>query len=268
MNENAKKYIASSFNAALKRVKSDLGSEAVILSHETINGKTHVIATNNYIPEVQTPVEQTIQADNTSFDAILEIKLPQESNPNTINNLNEFTSTIITTPTNLVENTNKLNDDQNRIIEELDIIKKLLLTNDKQSANTKKHKINKKYSQIKKKLIQHGFSLHLAEHLLSDLPVKYSYEKSYNYVTNKLLNLLNFGAIDFASSAKIKGFVGPSGSGKTRLICKIIMDLMENNLGKNKLEYTPEYLKSRHIMLNLLKILKKPIINHTRVTIF
>lgn len=222
MKEITKKFIAENTNAALKQVKAELGQDALIISYEIINGKTHVIAAPASAQDMVAGSDLT-----HSFDALLSRRKTKQNSENHLYG-NYYTESKFSTK--LLVGAPEKNATQhyqseglfNHIVKELEVIHNQLKTNESEKQHSH-------YDNVLNKLLLSGFSFGLIERVLSDLPRDLNYENTWHYVIDKMISLLLIDSHYLISSRNIKSFVGPSGSGKTQLIVKTILKLLEIN---------------------------------------
>jgi len=197
------KFVAPNMSAALHKVKQELGPEAVILSHDTVNGEVHITA--------------------SSAESTLDILLAKSKQP--------LSAIAAVDHVQALEPIPALSDNATLALQNEMAVLKRMITEFKAPQNTDgmfSHGLQYFFHQ---KLQEMGFPSQFAKKLLVDLPADETFEESIEHITTQLL--CNLQCREVQSVAKYHTFIGPSGTGKTQLIVKIILQYLKNKTINN-----------------------------------
>ncbi len=194
------KFVAPSMNLALQKVKQELGKDAVIVSHESIQGEVHVTAS---------------LAMESSLDILLAKSKPIAAT---------MTSPQIELPT-VTPAISEVPDTTLQLQNEIALIKRMLtdFQNAPQQESVFSHALQFFFC---KKLQEMGFAQPLIKKWLVNLSAEATFTESLDYVIAQLLQNVQYAMV--SPEVKYRGFMGPSGAGKTQLMVKIILHYLKN----------------------------------------
>lgn len=260
MNES-KKFVANSMAEAFKMIKQQYGHDAIILSHDYVDGKIVVVAmpaqprrlretipaapSFNTIDEPSTYDLLTLKRQDTALPVAPPSMSPvtnkPEENEKVLNELvkSEFEAlkalvkeTLAKTihheaPTSFV-----INDE---LKTELENIKSLLKTQAANNVNTAAEIPVRQNSStlIRAQLLQMRLTPYMINQIVSEIAPELSLKEAWEQVIENFVHLMDFDENYLSKQKKIKAFVGPSGAGKTQSMAKIISHFVKNGLEDN-----------------------------------
>lgn len=195
------KFVAPSMNLALQKVKQELGKDAVIVSHESIQGEVHVIAS---------------LAMESSLDILLAKGKPSTTvMPSPSLELPSIPAVPVEVPTHTTL----------QLQNEMALIKRMLT--DFQSAPSQEGVFNHALQFFFcKKLQEMGFAQPIIKKWLVNLSIDATFTEALDYVMRELLQNVQY--VTANAEVKYRSFIGPSGAGKTQLMVKIILHYLKN----------------------------------------
>jgi len=226
-----KKYEARNMNEAVKMIKRDFGSEAVILHSRTVNKGGFLGFFGQDIVEIMAGIDVNIvekqqkEAVDTSFfnaTAAVNPRPKQESS-----DANEVPSVVMKESSPI---TSSLEHKITTISREMDDIKETLNIIVRKVANSPHPMITPKLMHYYKTLESIGMSEDIIIHILQDVENDFEDKELENkdiineYIRKKVSNMLGQSHpidLDSPDSKKIVALVGPTGVGKTTTIAKM-----------------------------------------------
>lgn len=224
-----KRFVADNIQTALTMVKKEIGSDAVILSSEEIDGKIHVIAA----PETAVSHENTNVAHAQQTASAL-TKLKQSKSPDNVNpyffnpatkNDERFSSVAMQSKQSHQSKHSSVHIEDmaiSKLSAELSSIKKMMTSHFFSQSWEQFQQENLIQAILYKKLIAIGFEASTIEPYISKLSNDVSFDEAWISVLNDIVK--NIKLYSPAKQKKaINVLLGPAGCGKTTLLAKYLM---------------------------------------------
>lgn len=205
------RFVAATSREVLRKVKEELGADAVILSNKQVaNGIEIMALAGNDISRLA----DDTQSKGLSSSMVKSASVEPEPRMSTDKERSAFRKDDPEAPKPDVMSMN--------IIQEIQAMRKLL--EDQMAAVTWGNfsKNNPDEMKILRALLEAGFSPLLSRHLLDKLPAAHDFDQSLKKTINLLtLNLRTAASDEIIEQGGIYALIGPTGVGKTTTIAKL-----------------------------------------------
>lgn len=242
-----KRYQANDMRSAIRIVRNELGSDAVILSNQRVGDKTEVIAAIEYDEsllndsQLSYPTNSETATSKTELSRDLKYtrNLPTETfSP--VTNESEFSlpdiiekDLISKIGKELIEKI-KLNNDNTSLLnsmselpamtdmkKQIGELRKLLLTQISELSSGKGTKNNPLRSMILNRLVDFGLSKKLANEIASLTDIKKDLDYNWRHALAKISQRVQVTKDDILSKGGVVALIGATGVGKTTSIAKL-----------------------------------------------
>ncbi len=283
-----KRYQANDMRSAIRIVRNELGSDAVILSNQRVGDKTEVIAAIDYdeslLNDSQLSYDAIVNSEvsNSKTDSYGDLKytrnLPTDT-PNPFISEDEFRlpeiiekDLISKIGKELIEKI-KLNSDNTSLLnsmsdlpamtdmkKQIGELRKLLLTQISEVAAGNNSKNNPLRTMILNRLIDFGLSKKLATEIARFTDVKNDLDYNWRHALAKISQRVQVTKDDILSNGGVVALIGATGVGKTTSIAKLAAQFILRH-GKNSVALisTDNYRIAAHEQLRTFsRILNVP----------
>ncbi len=283
-----KRYQANDMRSAIRIVRNELGSDAVILSNQRVGDKTEVIAAIDYdeslLNDSQLSYDAIVNSEvsNSKTDSYGDLKytrnLPTDT-PNPFISEDEFRlpeiiekDLISKIGKELIEKI-KLNSDNTSLLnsmsdlpamtdmkKQIGELRKLLLTQISEVSAGNNSKNNPLRTMILNRLIDFGLSKKLATEIARFTDVKNDLDYNWRHALAKISQRVQVTKDDILSNGGVVALIGATGVGKTTSIAKLAAQFILRH-GKNSVALisTDNYRIAAHEQLRTFsRILNVP----------
>lgn len=245
---NVKKYTASNSRDALRKVRDELGPEAVILSNRSVEGGVEIMALAN--EDIAALVAPSVEKEAVSKPQLMPLPHKRSTDSNQAANLAGALETARTTLTAKKAAASELTEVMSEIRSMRGMLEAQLAELSWGAAqNRQPHR-----AEILRELLAAGFSASLSRHLAENLPSVNTAEEGMSWIKSVLIR--NIQAINNENEILEKGgvfaLVGPTGVGKTTTTAKLAARcVMRHGTGKLALITTDGYRIGGHEQLRI-----------------
>lgn len=249
-----RRFLAATSREALRKVKEDLGADAVILSNKQVEGGIEIMALasddiSSLANDTQAAVSASSADRKVKAPALSETTLAAKAAPSSSN------GEAAGSPRS--EDTLSMN-----IIQEIQAMRQML---EDQLATVTWDNFSRKNPdgvRVLRTLLNAGFSPLLARHLLEKLPVGHDFEQSLKKtITLLTLNLRTAISDEIIEHGGVYALIGPTGVGKTTTTAKLAARcVIRHGADKVALLTTDSYRIGGHEQLRIYgKLLGVPV---------
>ncbi|MHB1176017.1 MAG: flagellar biosynthesis protein FlhF [Sulfuriferula sp.] len=245
---NVKKFTASNSRDALRKVRDELGPDAVILSNRSIDGGVEIMALAN--EDIAALVAPSVEKETMLKPQLTPLPNKRRTDSNQAANLAGALETARTTLTAKKAAASELTEVMSEIRSMRGMLEAQLAELSWGAAqNRQPHR-----ADILRELLAAGFSASLARHLAENLPPVTSAEEGMTWIKSVLMR--NLQAINNENEILEKGgvfaLVGPTGVGKTTTTAKLAARcVMRHGTSKLALITTDGYRIGGHEQLRI-----------------
>ncbi len=221
-----KRYFAPDSRQAMRALREEQGSDAVILSNRQVNGGVEIIAAMDYEDAmVQTslgnpdtlseidPYRNSVQQSNA-------VASPDNMKVDTSTNQKSSFDSLVEN-TNFESSTNSSTTTLDKIQDELASLRNIMEAPLMQFSWSETSRVQPLYANLLKQLITLGISPGLSRGIASKLEKKGLSKNSWLESLNYLSYLVPISDQDIISNGGIVSLIGPTGVGKTTTIAKL-----------------------------------------------
>ena len=245
---NVKKYTASNSRDALRKVRDELGPEAVILSNRSVEGGVEIMALAN--EDIAALIAPSVEKEAVAKPQLMPLPNKRSTDSNQAANLAGALETARTTLTAKKAAASELTEVMSEIRSMRGMLEAQLAELSWGAAqNRQPHR-----AEILRELLAAGFSASLSRHLAENLPSVNTAEEGMSWIKSVLIR--NIQAINNENEILEKGgvfaLVGPTGVGKTTTTAKLAARcVMRHGTGKLALITTDGYRIGGHEQLRI-----------------
>lgn len=245
---NVKKYTASNSRDALRKVRDELGPEAVILSNRSVEGGVEIMALAN--EDISALIAPSVEKEAVAKPQLMPLPNKRSTDSNQAANLAGALETARTTLTAKKAAASELTEVMSEIRSMRGMLEAQLAELSWGAAqNRQPHR-----AEILRELLAAGFSASLSRHLAENLPSVNTAEEGMSWIKSVLIR--NIQAINNENEILEKGgvfaLVGPTGVGKTTTTAKLAARcVMRHGTGKLALITTDGYRIGGHEQLRI-----------------